>query len=257
MDGENIVQPAVVPEGTPAITPEVAPATPVTPEVKAEAKPETQPLTQEQVSKMVQESVALATETAKREIQSIKDKARAEVEQAYRRSQLAETTLNQVRGKLKEADPTFAQELEIAELRTKDQHYQQREAEDMARQQQAQFDNAFKNNLTQFITGLGADPKDPRVDWGEDAKDYLEKQNRILNSVVKLQKEDTKKTEDKRSQEVKDIEIKLRKELGLDSVDTTQPVAGPSLSANKADLNKAYANGDISWEKYQEGLRKF
>jgi len=208
------IQPAVVSEGTPA----PADAAPVT-----DAAPATQPLTQESVAQMVQAELAKATESAKREIQSIKDKARAEVDQHLRKSQLAEATLNQVRSKLKDADPAFAEQLEVEELRVRDRAYRSQEQEQATYQQQAQFDQQFKQNLSQFVSGLGVNPEDKRVDWGEDAANYLDKQNRILASVVKIQQEESKAATTKRSQEFKEMEMKLRKDLGLDSVDTSNP----------------------------------
>ena len=219
------IQPAVVSEGTPAPT-EAAPVT--------EAAPETQPLTQESVAQMVQAELAKATEAAKREIQSIKDKARAEVDQHLRKSQLAEATLNQVRSKLKDADPAFAEQLEVEELRVRDRAYRSQEQELAAYQQQAQFDQQFKQNLSQFVSGLGVNPEDKRVDWGEDAANYLEKQNRILASVVKIQQDESKVAATKRSQEFKELEMKLRKDLGLDSVDTANPTVARGISKDEA-----------------------
>ena len=219
------IQPAVVSEGTPA-PPEAAPVT--------EAAPETQPLTQESVAQMVQAELAKATEAAKREIQSIKDKARAEVDQHLRKSQLAEATLNQVRSKLKDADPAFAEQLEVEELRVRDRAYRSQEQELAAYQQQAQFDQQFKQNLSQFVSGLGVNPEDKRVDWGDDAPNYLEKQNRILASVVKIQQDESKVAATKRSQEFKEMEMKLRKDLGLDSVDTANPTVARGISKDEA-----------------------
>ena len=219
------IQPAVVSEGTPAPT-EAAPVT--------EAAPETQPLTQESVAQMVQAELAKATEAAKREIQSIKDKARAEVDQHLRKSQLAEATLNQVRSKLKDADPAFAEQLEVEELRVRDRAYRSQEQELAAYQQQAQFDQQFKQNLSQFVSGLGVNPEDKRVDWGDDAPNYLEKQNRILASVVKIQQDESKVAATKRSQEFKELEMKLRKDLGLDSVDTANPTVARGISKDEA-----------------------
>jgi hypothetical protein len=195
---------------------------------------QTQPLTQEQVSKMVSDEIAKATETAKREIQSIKDKARAEVESQARKAQLAEATLNQVRGKLKDADPAFAEQLEVEELRTRDRHYRSMEQEQVAYQQQAQFDQQFKQNLSQFVTGMGVDPNDKRVDWGDDASNYLDKQNRILASVAKIQQEESQKALEMTSKEFKALEKKLRKDLGLDSVDTSNPAGGSGINKDAA-----------------------
>jgi uncharacterized membrane-anchored protein YjiN (DUF445 family) len=220
-DVKDNVQPGSVPEGTTS-TPDSAGTTPP-PETTPD---QTQPLSQEAISKMIADAIAPIKETTARNIQSVKDKAAAEIDKANRRAGIAETTLNHIRGKLKESNPEFATELEIAELRTRDQHYQTREMEDQARQQQTQFDQSFKTNLNQFVTELGVDPGDKRIDWGDDAPNYLEKQSRVLNSVAKIQKAEANKALETVNQQIKDAEARLRKELGLDSVDTSHSVIG-------------------------------
>jgi len=205
----------------------------VAPDAKAS---QDQPLTQEAVSKLIEDAIAPVKEATKREIQSVKDKAKTEVEKAIRKAELAENTLNQARAKLRETNPEVVAELEAAELKETVRHYQSRDAEEQTQQQLAQFDQTFKTNVNQFVTELGLDPGDKRIDWGDDAKDYLDKQSRILKSVTAIQKAETKKADEKRTQEVKDIEARLRKDLGLDSVDTGNPVGASSLA--KTDERK-------------------
>lgn len=211
------------------------PATGTTSEVA-----QTQPLTQEQVSKMVSDEIAKATETARREIQSIKDKARAEVESQSRKAQLAEATLNQVRGKLKDADPAFAEQLEIEELRTFRTMAQRQAEEATTIQQHQQVIQQFHNNMSQFVTGIGVKPDDSRLDWAEDAANLLDKQTRILASIAKIQQEESQKALEMSSKEFKALEKKLRKDLGLDSVDTSNPTGGASNRDAAARLEERY-----------------
>lgn len=179
---------------------------------------------EERIAQIVKDEVAKqtaeATELAKREIQSAKDKARREVETALGRATFAEETTANIERGLGQLDPEQAELIKLkAEKAARDK------AEAMGRlgQQREQFDQSFRSNMTQFITSAGLAPDDKRIDWAEDAPtgDYLARQQRILASVTKTQKEDAKTADEKRSSEFKDMEAKLRKDLGLDSVDTS------------------------------------
>ena len=72
------------------------------------------------VAKMVANEVKKATETSKREIQSVKDRARAEVDSAAKRAHLAESSLSATKQAMSRLDPEAAQELELAELRARE-----------------------------------------------------------------------------------------------------------------------------------------
>jgi len=189
-------------------------------------KSQTQPLTPDAIAKMIEDKLAPIQEDAKRQIQRVKDKAGAEVEKANRRVADAENRLNQVRGKLKESNPDLATELENSDLKSRVEHYENQDKEDQVRQQMAQFDQTFKSNINQFITDMGIEPTDKRIDWGDDAPNYLEKQNRVMASLAKIHKTEAKKYQDSVAQQIKDAEARLRKELGLDSVDTSNSTAG-------------------------------
>ncbi len=238
MDGEN-VQPGAVPEGTVSTEAD-------TKSVETDKETQSaQPLTQAQISKMIEDALAPAKEAALREIQSVKDRAAAEVEKARRKATINEDTLNQVRGTLKEADPNLASQLELAELRARDQHHKEYEMNEGVKQQLTAFDQAFHTGVNQFLGSLGIDPKDTRLDWGSDAKDYLEKRNRIDNSVGKILSENRKEAEKKMTQDFKTLESKIRKELGLDSVDTSHSATKSSDEQFLLD----YADGKVSDHK--------
>jgi len=252
------VQPAEVSkEGTPAPEVKLAPESGTVPPVQeTKEEPQQQSLTPDTVKELIAKELTAAKEEARREIQSAKDKARAEVENALRKATAAESTLNTVRGRLKESDPDFEKDLKIAEMEATLKQYSLGEREARMREQAKQFEDAFKANLSQFIVDNEVDIKDSRIDWGEDAKDYLERQQRVLKSVTKIRKEESKKAEEKRSQEVKDIETRIRKSLGLDTVDTSQPSTPISASSSKDQIIGQYARGEISLREYEEGLKK-
>jgi hypothetical protein len=240
-DVKNI-QPEVVSEGaTPTVAPEVTVAQP-------------QPLTEEVINKRISEAIASATEKATREIQSVKDKSKAEIERAQNEAKLHRETFSTFKSTLGELEPEVANKLELAELKAKDRAFQSaQQSEQVAKQQQETLEK-FNSNMTQFITESGLDPTDKRVDWGSDAQTLLDKQAKILASVAKIHKANAKDSSEKQSQLIKDEIAKVRKELNLDSVDTSNSVGIGSSS--KADLNKKYANGDISYKEYGEALKK-
>lgn len=210
-----------------------------------------QPLTQEQVNQMIKDALAEQETAYKRQIQSVNDKAEflkgrlAEVEPGYRKAKAAQDVLNQVRPRIKDVDPDLDKEVEIAELRSTTQHYQEQEQQ-MTRQQQAKaFDDQFHTQMSQRLQGLDIDPKDKNIDWATDAKDYLQKMDRILTSAEKIIKERGKTVETNKVQEEKDIEARiearLRKKLGLDTVDTSTP----SSSTSDDEYLDRYGRGEV------------
>ena len=199
-----------------------------------EGETQPQPLTEEILTQRVDEAVAKAlagqTDAAKREIQSVKDKSKAEVESASRRAKTSEQTLTNMKGALKDADPDTLKELELAELRSAVTGYQGSEQEEFVRQKAAEFESKFQGSVTQHITELGIDPSDKRIDWGENAKDYLEKRVRIDASIRTIVKQSATDAETALAKTLKDEMSKMRKELGLDSVDTANPVGSGGRS---------------------------
>ncbi len=213
-------------------------------------EPQPQPLTEDILKQRIDEAVGKAlgeqTEKAKREIQSFKDKSKTEFEALVRRANVAETTLQ---GIVPELDEETRNKLELQRLRGTVAQHQTREQEEEAKRQYDEFHQTFNAQMTEFITESGIDPADKRIDWGKDAKDALEMQHKIHSSVAKIMKEEKKATEEKRSQDLKDLEAKLRKDLGLDSVDTSNPVAP------KKDVSKMTSKDWIK-EGLKEGQKK-
>ena len=199
-------------------------------------------LTSEQVSKMIEKSLADERWKIRR---SVEDKTRVEVERALSRANIAEETLSGFRGKIGELDPDVAKDIKLAEYESRDRAFQSVQQKQAEMEQQHKFHESFTSQINQFITGMGVDPGDKKIDWGEDAPNYLVKQQRILDSVAKIQKANLKDVEEKQSQVIKDVEAKIRKDLGLDSVDTSNPVAP------RKDQSKYTAT---DWIK--EGLRE-
>ena len=112
--------------------------------------------------------------------------------------------------------------------------------------------DVFTATMSQHIEDLGLDPK--KVDWGDENESLLIKQQRILATVSVEQKKSLKTQQDALIQQGKDIEARLRKELGLDNVDTTtNPAIGgrgkkPTLeelrSTTPEDIEKKVKAGE-------------
>ena len=226
----------VPPEGT--VPPAVATPPEPSPEEKIAAL----------IERKVTEAIAVAIEPAKREIQSVKDKATREVADAQRRARASEGTLTAVYSHLKTVDPEVAKELELAELRAKEQGRLTMEQEEVMTKQQLEFHQQFHSNLTQFITGLGVDPADKRIDWAGNAPNYLEAQQRVLDSVAKIQKETIQTTQSGWEKRLKDLEDKVKQaNVEANTVDTT---TSPGVVAGSdAEFLRRFASGDIPLTK--------
>ena len=223
---EGTVPSTIPPEGTAVV--EAKPE-----EVKVPA-----PLTREEVAQLLDERV----EKASRHFQSIKDqevaKVGRELAQERRRSDALET-------KLSEIDPDTARTLR---LETKEKYYTELEAQ----QRQEAYAQQLNANLVAHLESLGIDKDDKRVDWAKDAADYLGGRSRFDASVAKILKENQKATEVKQASSFKEMEQKLRRDLGLDSVDTSVSGGGSveGIPTDPAKFREWIAN--ISQEEYEK-----
>lgn len=232
MDNEN-VQPDDVSEGTPS--PEVEATTEPKP---GEPKPEEQPFTEAQEAKIQQlivDATERAKETGRREMQGIKDR---EVKQVLNRAKFAEETLANMEAGYKDLDPQAA---ELARLRGVEKYYHGDLQRQQVEQQIVASKQAFYESMTQSIQEMGIDAKDKRIDWGLDAPDPATAQRRILSSVGKIQREEAKAEKGRIDQQLKDAEAKMRKDLGLDSVDT----AASAGAGSDAEFVKQFGAGDL------------
>ncbi len=151
---------------------------PVSPEKVEEETTETpspeellQKKIEEAVSKAVTTAVATETEKAKRELQSTKDKAKAEVESAQRRARMAEGIQTATRSQIQTLEPEVAKDFELAQLRAESQGRTTFEQEEQTRRQQEAYGKSLNDSLHAHLRGLGIEPNDERIDWAEDAPD--------------------------------------------------------------------------------------
>lgn len=232
---ENVSVPSadVSKEGTPA--PQVAGTTPA-----PQPSPEEQKIA-ELVNKKVTEEIAKVltaeTEKAKREIQSVKDKGRAEVEAAQRRARFAETTLEATKRKVNELDPSIGAEIELARYRAEDEARRQQELSESAQRQQAEFHEQFTSSLRETIVDMGIDPEDKRIDWATDSPNYLDAHKRVMKSAAKIKRESEIALQESVKKQLKESEDKIRRDLGVNSVDTSGGT-GVSIDGIPTDLAK-------------------
>jgi len=77
----------------------------------------------------------------------------------------------------------------------------------------------YYDTLTNFAKEMGVDPE--KVEWAMEAKSANEATAKILPSIAKQAKDNVKGLEKKWEERFKELEGKLRKDLEIDSVDTT------------------------------------
>ena len=212
----------------------------VPPEVVTPPAPTPEEILNQKIAEAVSKAVALETEKARRELQSVKDKSIAEVSAAQRRAKLAESTLGATRAHIQTLDPEVGKEMELAELRAKEAGRMTMEQEEQMAQYQATVVRQFHDNMTQFITGLGVDPADQRIDWAGDAPDLLTAQRRILDSVTKVQKAKEKASTDEVDRKIADAIKRVKKDLGAEEANsvTTQMSGGISGSGIPTDRGR-------------------
>ena len=212
-------------------TPEV-PVVPV-PEGQAvgtEAIPAPAPtLTADDVKRIVAEE----TEKVKRTFQSEKDRTIAQVK---RESEQALATAQQryaaVAKNLAETDPEAAARFQLADKDAQLDYYQRKEAAEAQARTTAEFDATFKGNITESLKVFGIDPTDKGIDWAEDSPDYFQKQQRILGSAGKLLESQREADRAMGKTEL----AKMRKDLGLDSVDTGIPAGGGTRAFTRKQI---------------------
>ena len=180
-----------------------------------------QPLTEERVAQLIADAVKGKSGEIERHFQSVSDKR---VAQAEFRARQAEARHAAMASTLKGMRPEQVDKLRLADLDARDRFNAALEEEERQRQAVTTFDQSFNESITEHIKSLDIDPTDKRIDWAKDSSDYVEKQRRILASTAKISKENLPK---KMSEIEKGIEARLRKELGLDSVDTGASSGAP------------------------------
>mgnify|MGYP001560853871 CR=1 FL=1 len=229
------------------------------PPKSAEPPKPAEPLTADAVRTMIEEatakSVAQAKEIGRRELQSQQDRNREELARATRRAQSAESALGDARTRLQTVDPDAAKDVEIAELRAREQGRTTQEQEETLARQMTEIRQNFYAKQTQFITNLGIDSKDKRIDWAEDAPDLVTTMGRIHDSVAKIQKENVQAIQTSLGNRLKELEKRVGKvaeaeNIEVNSVETT---TSPGVVAGSdAEFVKKFGAAELPYTKENE-----
>ena len=247
-DNQTVVQPDTegvqgqVSPTEPVLTPAVTPAEPQALTAEQEAR------VNQMIANATAQAIADAKELGKRELQRAQDRNKAELSRAEQRARLAEGSLYATKAQLQQLDPDVAKEMELAEYRAREQGRAGIEQEEAMKQQQAVFHGQFYSNLSQFITGLGVDPADKRIDWGGDSPNYLEAQRRVLDSVSKIQKEQIQTTRGGLEKRLKDLEAKIKQaNIEVNAVETT--ASAGAAAGSDAEFIKKFGSGELPMDK--------
>jgi hypothetical protein len=250
-DGQSTVQPVVPSTG------ETTPTNPV-----QEAKPVAQPsMDKSEMAELIRVEVAKATELAKREIQSVKDKAAAEISRHISGRQLADTIARTATSKLRDLDPATATELELQQVRNELGARKAQEQQELQLQSQQETQNQLLTDLQDEIKEIGVDPNDPKLQGvGAGAKDWSSFHKIVFKKAVEIKKEQ-EKTMATQSDEVKKLqdELKtLRKQLNLESnsVDSSTPgaTAVKGIPTNSAELGAWIAANPAEYRKRKQDV---
>ena len=176
MDEEN-VQTGVVSEGAP-------PKGQATP-----APPSSPSLSTEEIQRMINQGIMEGIERAK---QSARDTARFEVESLQKR--VAQTRIHSEAAmrQLEQYDPAEALKLRQAQFQGDVNQRQLADQEEQQQARHAQFVQDFYRVESEAVAELGVDPKDTRIDWGNDAASPTEAHKRILKSAMAIAREQLK-----------------------------------------------------------------
>lgn len=219
-----------------------------------------EPSIAEQVKAAVTAAMGDVLEKNKRELQSAKDKAAAELNSLQRRLRASEEEMNLTARRVHELDPEVAKELELTRYKAKEAVSITLAAEQQQQEAREKFHRDFRETLEQSISGLGVDPKDPRIDWGTDSLEtisYFNLQKKVMDSVVKIKKEDEGI---KASTLRQTIDKELRDKYGIteansDTAQTSGGVTGSGIPKSKAKFAEWVAGlNEVDYKKHRKEI---
>jgi hypothetical protein len=251
---EDVQDGAVSEEETQDTAPEETPEVEEAPESQPTFSSEQQAVIERMVREQAERMAREQAEQFRRQFQSEKDQAIArankEREEALRKAAYAEEVMKTYKSYTGDLDPEVAIRMQKAELDARQRMYDEMERQKAMEASLQQFDSSFRDNISGFLSTLGIDPQDKRLDWAYDTPDYLQKQARILASVSKIQKENESALKQSLKSELEKMKQELRQELGVDSVDTTTGSMIPGKDFDKLDPVSKIAAG------LRENMRK-
>ncbi len=185
-----------------------------------------------------------AKEAGRRELQSQQNKNAERARRLEAQIKERDAQLSTAAGKLKNYEPDAAKDIELTGLRTREQERGTTEQQEAAIAAQQQFHEKYHETQVNFIKGLGLNPEDERIDWGEDAPDYLVAMQRTLESVGKIQKEKETALQVGYEKRLREVEEKL-KGVRIDANSVPLPNAQAAAPGSDADFMRKFGNGEL------------
>ncbi len=198
---------------------------------------------QQMLAQTSSEATKQAVEAGRRQLQSEQDRNI----NAEKRAKLAQSTVNAYEASFSGLDEETRKDIELARLREQEKYNQTTAQEDATKQQEATYYQRMNEGVLSSLDALGIPRDDKRIDWGSGSQDYVEARSRLDASVAKIISSDRKVAEDKMNEDFKTLESKLRKDLNLDSVDTT--AGGGSGDDSDAEFKKGIGDGSLPLNK--------
>jgi hypothetical protein len=206
------------------------------------------------IEEAMKQALSTGKELGRRELQSAQDRNKAALKRAERKAQLAEQRLRAARQQVESVDPDLAEKLELAERRAQEQSLLTFEQEEEAERIRQEFDQQFRDRLSQFIEKLGVDPKDERIDWDSPFQDYLELQGRILDTVGEIQKENVQKMQESLEKRLRELEAKVN-QVTTEANSVSTAGTGTAPAGSDAEFIKKFGNGELPLT--QENIERY
>ncbi len=219
----------------------------VSPEVKPEDKPKEEPREEPQPQPLTEERLQqILAQDRERTRQSSRDIARTEIDEANRRVRRAEAETLAYKSSFDGLDEDAKKEAELNLLRSQGKEYQSFMQDEEQRRRAESYRQTLQTSLVENVKALGIDPDDKRIDWAENETDFLAGRSKFDASVAKILKEEKGVTEKKMTDDFKVLEANLRKDLGLDKVDTTTTASGGDADT---EFMSKFGKGDVPFTK--------
>jgi hypothetical protein len=232
------------------VQPEVV-STETAPKAEEPAKqPSQEEILKQTLKQLLETELPKYTEPLKRELQSQKDRHLVEIDKANRRAQEATELLTRQYQSVVGDDPDLQTKLKLAQYQAKEHINQKANYDDMTRKQQDEFDRRFKDISRKLITTAGMTEDDLDVKDGN----YIAAYERVVEKTMTKLLADKKASDEKVQKTIKDEVAKARRELGIDSVDTSTPslTSHSGIPTNKDAFRKWVKNlPDAEYKKLE------
>lgn len=205
---------------------------------------------EQQVGTAVTAAVKEIKDLGRKELQSQQDKNK----RLEARAKTAESARDTAARKLTEVDPEAAKDAELTTLRDDKATRLTADQVEEARRVQTEYATKLTTSLNAHIEALGIDPKDERIDWANDAKDFIEGRTKFDASIAKIIKEERETMQEGFDDRLKAVESKIKgEETEANSVETATSTG--VVAGSDAEFMKLMGDGTLPSNK--ENLARY